>query len=73
VQVLLKEGAVQRVAIIDLDVHQGDGTAVCLKVWGSVRRRLLGFENERCGHYRLGRAPRRRNCCVLEGVGGSEE
>jgi len=31
-QVLLSEGAVQRVAVIDLDVHQGDGTAVCLQV-----------------------------------------
>eukprot|EP00200_Dunaliella_tertiolecta_P002901 CAMPEP_0202348356 /NCGR_PEP_ID=MMETSP1126-20121109/6320_1 /ASSEMBLY_ACC=CAM_ASM_000457 /TAXON_ID=3047 /ORGANISM="Dunaliella tertiolecta, Strain CCMP1320" /LENGTH=240 /DNA_ID=CAMNT_0048940029 /DNA_START=373 /DNA_END=1095 /DNA_ORIENTATION=+ len=30
-KVLLSEGAVQRVAVLDLDVHQGDGTAVCLQ------------------------------------------
>lgn len=30
-QVLLAEGAVARVAVVDLDVHQGDGTAVCLQ------------------------------------------
>jgi acetoin utilization deacetylase AcuC-like enzyme len=27
---LLAEGAVRRVLVVDLDVHQGDGTAVCL-------------------------------------------
>ncbi|KAF5839593.1 histone deacetylase [Dunaliella salina] len=30
-KVLLSEGAVGRVAVLDLDVHQGDGTAVCLQ------------------------------------------
>ncbi|GFH21426.1 histone deacetylase, partial [Haematococcus lacustris] len=30
VQVLLAEGAVSRLLVVDLDVHQGDGTAVCL-------------------------------------------
>ncbi len=30
VQVLLSEGVVSRVLVCDLDVHQGDGTAVCL-------------------------------------------
>eukprot|EP00891_Asterochloris_glomerata_P008314 jgi/Astpho2/8314/e_gw1.00122.186.1_t len=28
---LLQQGAVQRVMTVDLDVHQGDGTAVCLQ------------------------------------------
>jgi hypothetical protein len=30
-QVLLAEGAVSRLLIVDLDVHQGDGTALCLR------------------------------------------
>ncbi|WP_199555851.1 histone deacetylase family protein [Sandaracinobacteroides hominis] len=30
---LLAEGLVQRLLILDLDVHQGDGTAVCLAGW----------------------------------------
>lgn len=29
-KVLLAEGAVRQVLVVDLDVHQGDGTAVCL-------------------------------------------
>ncbi|KAJ9531724.1 hypothetical protein QJQ45_021872 [Haematococcus lacustris] len=29
-KVLLAEGAVSRLLVVDLDVHQGDGTAVCL-------------------------------------------
>ena len=45
-QVLLIEGAVQRVAIIDLDVHQGDGTAVCLKVWEAVRNKVLDLSTK---------------------------
>lgn len=30
-QVLLDEGAVDRILILDLDVHQGDGTAACFR------------------------------------------
>jgi len=64
VQVLLKEGAVQCAVIIDL--VEKEQLLFCA---GAAERR----RGAACGHYRLGRAPRRRNCCVLEGVGVSEK
>lgn len=43
---LLAEGVVQKVAVIDLDVHQGDGTAVCLKVGLSSESVSCGCEDQ---------------------------
>ena len=64
---LQKQGAIKTARVVDLDVHQGNGTAVCLKddptgvhVFDSPGRHLSDPQGERRSRRRAARRNRRR-------------
>ena len=65
---LVTEGAVRRILIVDLDVHQGDGTAVIF----AGRDDVLTFSMHAAKNFPVRKARGYRDVELLDGVGDAE-